>query len=92
MSDESLFEIVSQCRQIVRRPRGPVETRVMPQYLVKSCKGQIMKIMVWGAIWSSSMRVIVRVTGTPAAGFQQFIPIWDDDHLLLQVTPTKLRQ
>ena len=47
-TDESIFEMSSQHRQFVRRPRGPVETRFMHRYLVKGCKGQIKKIMAWG--------------------------------------------
>ena len=49
-TDESTFELVSQRRQFVRRPRGPVETRFMPQYLVNGCKGQIFKNGVRGDI------------------------------------------
>ena len=48
-TDESTFEMVSQCRHFVRPPGDPVETSITPQYLVKEgCKGRFKKIMVWG--------------------------------------------
>ena len=77
VSTDEAFEMVSYRRQCLRRPRSPVETSFMPQYLVKGCKGQINKIMVWGDMvvrhacasychWNTQWRRL------PATAFQYF--------------------
>ena len=86
--------MVSQLRQFERRPRDRVETKFLPQCRVKGCQGSTTKVLMSGSIWSSGMRVLVRVTGILNAEdyqpfcFNNLLPMWDHDHLLLRDNAT----
>ena len=83
-SAESKFELFSSRRQLVWRPVGNAVDRHHPKYLATSTTTRSPSLMVWGAIWSSGLRILVRVTGNMTGDDyinilqRHMLPIWDD--------------
>ena len=61
-SDETIIDLSAKKAQFVRRPPGSF-LRYNARYLAKYVPKKSAKLMMWGCIWSSGHRVLVRVRG-----------------------------
>ncbi len=88
-SDESAVMLRSNRRGFVRRPVGQLE-RYKPKYLSGSSSSRTKSLMVWGAIWSTGFRRLVRVVGNMdskkyiAVLKDNLLPYMTNSHLLQQ--------
>ena len=88
-SDESCIQLSGRHIQFVRRPAGAQERYKTKNHSTKTPGGS-KKIMIFGAIWSSGLRKIVRVDGNMNSSSyidilkSHILPLMQDDQVLQQ--------
>ena len=60
-TDETTFELDHRRQEFVWRPKGPADFSHGPQSLARKTNTWKPKLIVWGAIWSSGFRILVRI-------------------------------